>query len=136
LQKLPLADGVVRFPGGRAAWTAAAGSGEDVLLDLPTLEALVPIADIEQQRKKPFDEASVKLLLQNYSAWRSLAPYFVRLTDLHREEFEALARFTGAVIDYPAARRNSVLGEWHSLMELISRGVQAGSINQAAAAVA
>ena len=41
-----------------------------------------------------------------------------------------------AVIDYPAARQNAVLGEWHSLMELISRGVQAGSINQAAATAA
>jgi len=136
LQKLPLADGAVRFPGGRAAWTSAAGSGDDVLLDLPTLEALVPIADIEQQRKKPFDEGSVKLLIQNYSEWRSLAPYFVRLTELHREEFDALARFTAAVVNYPFARQNAVLGEWHSLIELVSRGVQAGSVNQVAAAAA
>jgi len=134
LQKLPLADGVVRFPGSPAAWTAAAGSGDDVLLDLPTLEALVPIADMEQQRKTPFDEGSVKLLIQNYSTWRSLAPYFVRLTELHGEEFAALARFSTAVSAYPAARQGAVLGEWHSLMELISRGVQAGSLSQAAAA--
>jgi VWFA-related protein len=136
LQKAPLIDGSVRFPGGRAAWTSAAGSGDDVLLDLPTLEALVPVADIEQRRNKPFDEGTVKLLIQNYSAWRSLSPYFVRLTDLHREQFDALARFTAAVVDYPAARQNAVLGEWHSLIELISRGVQAGSINQSTAAAA
>ena len=51
LQKVPLPDGSVRFPGGRAAWTTSAGSGDEVLLDLPTLEALVPIAEMNSDGK-------------------------------------------------------------------------------------
>src|SRR5579872_3854941 len=135
LQKLPLDEnGNVRHPGGKAAWTASAGSEDDVLLGLPTLETLVPIAELEQKRGRPLDEGSVKLLARHYAEWNSLFPYFARLTELRHEEFEALERFGSAVGGYPIARQNAVLGEWHSLMELISRGVQAGSIDQAGGA--
>jgi Ca-activated chloride channel family protein len=137
LQKLPLDEsGNVRYPGGNAAWTASAASGDEVLLSLPTLETLVPVAELELRRGRPFDANSVKLLTRHYSEWHSLFPYFERLTALRQEEFEALERFGAAVGEYPTARQNAVLGEWHSLMELISRGVQAGSIDQAAGAAA
>ena len=137
LQKLPLDDnGNVRYPGGRAAWTASAGSDDDVLLGLPTLETLVPIAELEQKRGRPLDEGSVKLLARHYSEWNSLFPYFARLKELRHEDFAALERFGAVVGDYPASTQNAVLGEWHSLMELISRGVEAGSIDQTAGAAA
>jgi Ca-activated chloride channel family protein len=38
--------------------------------------------------------------------------------------------------EYPAATQNAVLGEWHALLDLISRGVQAGSIDQRSGAEA
>ncbi len=137
LQKLPLDDaGNVRYPGGRPAWTASAGSDDDVLLGLPTLETLVPIAGLEQHRGAPLDEGSVKLLARHYSEWNSLFPYFARLSALRHEEFEALERFASDVSQSPAATQNAELGEWHSLVELISRGVQAGSIDQIAGASA
>ena len=57
LQKVPLDDaGDVRYPGGKGAWTASAGSDDDVLLSLPALETLVPIAELEQKRGRPLDE--------------------------------------------------------------------------------
>ena len=137
LQKLPLdAGGNVRFPGGKAAWTNSAGPDDDVLLGLPTLETLVPIADLEHRRQRPLDEVSIRLLARHYSEWRSLFPYFGGLTELRGEEFEALEHFGAAVGGYPVATQNSVLGEWHSLVELISRGVQTGSIDQAMATAA
>jgi Ca-activated chloride channel family protein len=141
LQKLPLDEsGNVRYPGGKAAWNPSAGSDDDVLLAtaaaLPKIETLVPIAELEQRRGRPLDEGSVKLLVRHYSEWNSLFPYFARLTALRREEFEELERFGIAVGAYPVARQNAVLGEWHSLIELISRGVQAGSIDQTAGAAA
>jgi Ca-activated chloride channel family protein len=137
LQKLPLDQaGNARFPGGRSAWSASAGSDDDALLGLPTLETLVPIAELEQRRGAPLDEGSVKLLARHYSEWNSLFPYFAHLTRLNHEEFEALERFASAVSQSPAATQNAVLGEWHSLVELIWRGVQAGSIDQAAGASA
>ena len=135
LLKLPLLDagdeaGKVRYPGGQAAWTASAGSDDDVLLNLPTLETLVPIAELEQRRERPLDIGSVKLLARHYSEWSSLFPYFAVLTALGEEDFRALELFADGVSPSPAASQNAALGEWHALMELISRGVQAGSIGQ------
>ncbi len=137
LQKVPLdSAGNVRFPGGKAAWTASTGSDDDVLLSLTTAETMVPIAELEKVRGRPFDESSVRLIARHYAEWKSLFPYFARLSESSHEEFESLDRFAAAVVGYPAARQNAVLGEWHSLVELISRGVQAGSINHTAAASA
>jgi VWFA-related protein len=137
LQKLPLDDaGNVRYPGGKAAWTASSGSDDDVLLGLATLETLVPIAELEQRRGRPLDEGSVKLLARHYSEWTSLFPYFAHLNAMHQADFEALERFATAVNRYPSGTQNAVLGEWHSLVELISRGVQVGSIDQTAGAAA
>jgi VWFA-related protein len=137
LQKLPLDDaGNVRYPGGKAAWTASSGSDDDVLLGLATLETLVPIAELEQRRGRPLDEGSEKLLARHYSEWTSLFPYFAHLNAMHQADFEALERFATAVNRYPSGTQNAVLGEWHSLVELISRGVQVGSIDQTAGAAA
>ncbi len=129
LQNLPLDDaGNVRFPGGRRAWTNAQGSDEDVLLKLATLEALVPVARVEGQRKAPLDEESARLLAQHYPRWGPLFPYFEKLPGLGRAEFEAMAAFTQAVSAYGRAQQGAVLGEWYSLVELIERGVRAGSL--------
>jgi len=128
-QNLPLDEsGNVRFPGGRHAWTDSSGSDEDVLLKLPSLEALVPIARIEDRRHAPLDEPSARLLARNYSRWRTLFPYFENLPGLGRAEFEALASFTQTVTAYPRAQQRTVLGEWYSLVELIARGAKAGSL--------
>jgi Ca-activated chloride channel family protein len=136
LQKLPLDEsGSVRFPGGKRAWSqSATASDDDILLGLKTLEALVPIAEIEAQRKAPFDEASATLLAAHYSEWKVLFPYFAKLPGLGRQEFEALAAFADAAVKIPPANRNAVLGEWHALVELIARGVQAGSLDAATSA--
>ncbi len=129
--KLPLDEaGNVRFPGGRQAWTTSAtASDDDVLLGLKSLEALVPVAEVEKQRKTPLDEASAALLAQHFSEWHVLFPYFAKLPGLGREEFEALAAFEDATFKIAPYDRNVVLGEWHSLVELIARGVQAGSLD-------
>jgi Ca-activated chloride channel homolog len=135
LQKLPLdAAGNLNLPGGKHAWTASTGADDEVVLTLKTLEALVPLAQMEQRRKSPLDEASVTLLAQHYSEWRSLFPYFETLPSLGREDFAALQAFTVAVSKQPPASQNVVLGEWYSIVELIARGHQAGSLDAAATA--
>ena len=138
LQKLPLDEsGNVRYPGGNAAWTTSAGSGDEVLLSLPTLETLVPIAELEQRRGRPlrreFGEAPGAALLRV-----ALPVPLLRASD-----GDCAVRNSKRWNDLPPPlanirlrRQNAVLGEWHSLVELISRGVQAGSINQAAGAAA
>ena len=124
-EKLPLDDaGNVRFPGGRHAWT---NSDDEDPLKVAALEALVPVARVEQERKAPLDEASARLLANNYPRWRALFPYFEKLPGLGRSEFEAMAAFTQAVSGHPRAEQSVILGEWYSLVEVdrarSSRGV-------------
>jgi Ca-activated chloride channel family protein len=135
MRDLPLDSAAnIRFPGGKRAWTASSAPDDEVVLDLKSLEALVPVARMETQRKAPLDEDSARLLAQHYNEWRALFPYFERLPGLGREDFTALAAFADAVGKYPAAKQNLVLGEWHSLVELIARGAAAGSLDAAASA--
>ncbi len=129
-QDLPLdSAGNLRFPGGKRAWTASSASDDDIISDLKSLEALVPVAQMEEKRKTPLDEDSARLLVQHYTEWHALFPYFEKLPGLGREEFAALAAFADAVSKYPPAKQNLVLGEWHSLVELIARGAAAGSLD-------
>jgi Ca-activated chloride channel family protein len=135
LEHVPLnAAGQVRYPGGRRAWTEVQGSDEDVLLKLPSLAAMVPVARVEARRGAPLDETSVHLMVQNYADWRALFPYFEKLPALGRGEYESMAVFTRSVAGYRGAQRNAILGEWYSLVELIGRGVQAGSLSPAQSA--
>ncbi|HUA87541.1 MAG TPA: VWA domain-containing protein [Bryobacteraceae bacterium] len=135
LRRLPLdSSGNVRFPGGRRAWTSETGSDEDVLLKIPALSALVPVAGIEQRRGATLDEASARLLAGHFSQWRALVPYFEEMPGLGAGEFRALESFTQAAAAFPAGRQNAVLGEWDSLMELTARAQKAGSIDAAKSA--
>jgi VWFA-related protein len=133
--KLPLDDsGKVRFPGGRAAWSNSSGSDDDVILRSDLMEALVPVASMEQKRGTPLDAASAGLLARHYADWRSLFPYFEKLPGLGIAEFQALEKFGEAASAHSPDARNIMLGEWHSLVKLTVLGEQAGSLDQAAAA--
>jgi VWFA-related protein len=133
-QELPLdAGGGVHFPGGKAAWIAP-GTDADILTAVPAIQALVPIANLEQARKTPLDEESARLLALHYAAWRPLFPYFENLPGLGRAEFEALAAFEKSASARPPDDRNAVLAEWHSLVKLLELGTKAGSIDAAGGA--
>ncbi len=134
-QDVPLDDaGHVRFPGGRRAWTDSAAAGDDVLPGVESLAALVPVARIEERRKAPLDEESAALLARRYPEWRALFPYFEKLPGLGKREFQALAAFSDAAAKSPPASRNLVLGQWHSIVELIVLASQAGSLDAAGGA--
>ncbi len=134
-QDLPLDDaGRVRFPGGKAAWSAASGPDEEPLLRLPSIEALVPLAKIEEKRKAPLDVDAVRLLAGRYRQWKPLFPYFEKLPALAAADFQALAAFEEAASGRPPGVRNAILGEWHSLVKLIELGFSAGSLDAAAGA--
>ncbi|HML18199.1 MAG TPA: VWA domain-containing protein [Bryobacteraceae bacterium] len=127
-EKLPLDEhGQVKFPGGRGAWTDS--SDIDSLLRLPSLEALVPIAQIEQKRGAGLDEPSAKLLMRHFHDWQALFPYFEKLPALGRDEFAALESFANSVEKFGEPARNIALGEWDSLVDLMARGAAAGTLN-------
>jgi VWFA-related protein len=132
---LPLDDaGNLRFPGGAEAWGLASGAGDDAIVGQAFLESMAPVAKIEERRKTPLDSASVRLLAQHYAAWGPLFPYFEKLPGLGSGEFEALAAFERAASARPAAVRNIVLGEWHSLVKLVELGTASGALDSAAGA--
>lgn len=134
-QSLPLDPaGHVRFPGGQRAWTASPTPGDDALLGLDSLEALVPVARIEERRRVPLDAESASLLVSHYAEWKFLFPYFEELPGLGKAEFQALAAFAGAAAKSRPPVRNQMLGIWHSLVELIVLATQAGSLDPAAGA--
>ncbi len=132
---LPLDDaGNVRFPGGKRAWSAAGMLDDDSLLNLDSLEALVPLTQLEEKRKAPLDEASASLLSAHYADWKNLFPYFESLPGLGGAEFQALTGFSEAVARTKPAVRNTVLGEWHSLVNLIVLGTKSGALDATQAA--
>ena len=134
-RNLPLdKSGNVRFPGGKRVWSASDEPDDEVLLTSKAIEALAPLAVLEERRKARLDEASARLLVQHYAEWRPLFPYLASLPSLGAEEFQALAAFAGTVGQYPPEEQNAVLGEWDSLVELIDRGVKAGALDGPAAA--
>ncbi|HWC96754.1 MAG TPA: VWA domain-containing protein [Candidatus Sulfopaludibacter sp.] len=128
-QNVPLdADGHVHYPGGKAAWTASAASNDDALMEVKNLEALGPVAQMERDRKSPLDAAAAELLVQHYGEWSSLLPYLSRLPAVGAAELQVLPNFAERVSALKPAARNSVMAEWHSLVELIVLGSNSGAL--------
>lgn len=127
--------GHVHFPGGKLAWTDSAAPDDDTLPGLGQIAALAPVARIEERRKATLDRDSAALLARHYPEWRQLSPYFEKLPGLGKAEFQALAAFADAAAKALPASRNSMLGDWHSMVELIALASQAGSLDAAAGAL-
>lgn len=137
LQKLRLgADGSMQLPGGRDAWLAAGARDDEALLRLPSLEPLAAAIGLEEKRARPLDAGSVKLLAKHFEEWRHVFPYLEKLPGLGEAEFRALEGFAAAAAGAPAPQRSLLIGEWHSLVELIILGHEAGSLDAAQSAAA
>jgi VWFA-related protein len=131
LRNLPLdSSGNVRFPGGQSAWFPDA----ELPLGNTLLDALIPMTRLEQKRGTQLDQKAAALLARNYGQWAALYPYFESLPGMGLEEYAALVSFSESVARRPPAERGAVLGEWYALVDLITRGAKAGSLDSAAAA--
>ena len=124
-QNLPMKAGAAQFPGGPQAWDQ---NHPD------SWEALEPIARLDAHRGTPLDADSVRILIAHYSAWRTLFPCFEKLPGLDHRHFADLAEFSAAVGKLPAADQNIAVGEWDSLLEVITRGSVSGYLDPAASA--
>jgi VWFA-related protein len=134
-QNLPLdGAGRLRFPGSRLAWTNSAAADAKLLAELESPEALIAVARLEAARKAPLDGASAKTLARRYAEWRGLFPYFERLPGLGAQEFTAIEAFAADAGSLETGKRNLVLGQWHSLVELIALGVESGALDTASSA--
>lgn len=130
LQALPIdASGRVLFPGGRAAWGNDSETDDEILLRRAPLEALAAITLLEQQRGTPLSAAAARLLARNYGEWRHLFGYFEKLPVLEEPGFHALEEFAAAAAKAPESERNTLLGEWHALVQIIVLGSKAGALS-------
>ena len=133
LQDLRLdSSGRVVFPGGRQSWGPAAASDAELLLRQPSLQPLANIVRLENRRGAPLDAESVAILVRHRDEWRYLLPYMEKLPGLGAPEFRALASFTDRA--KLAGDRQTILGDWHSLVELMVLASQAGSLDATQAA--
>ncbi len=134
-QDLPLDQaGRLRFPGARLAWTNAADADAKLLAGFGSPEALIAASRLESARKAPLDSASAKALARDYAAWRGLFPYFEGLPGLGAAEFSSLESFEAGVRKLEVAKRNFVMGEWHSLVELMALGTESGALDTTSSA--
>ena len=128
--------GKLVLPGGREAWGAVNGIDAEALLQVPSLQALAAVVQLENRRGAPLDAASVAILVHHRDDWRNLLPYLEKLPGLGAAEFQALASFEDAVGKLSGETEAIRLGDWHSLVELVVLASQAKSLTAAQAAQA
>lgn len=134
LQALPVdGGGRVVFPGAREVWGKAADSDDQILLQHAPLQALSALIRLEAKRGAPLSPEAARLLVRHFAGWRSLFGYFERLPGLGEPAFRALEEFARNAAAAPAKQREQSLGEWHSLVQLVVLGSQAGSLSAAQA---
>ncbi|MGJ5816398.1 VWA domain-containing protein [Paludibaculum fermentans] len=137
LQSLPLdASGRILFPGGRAAWGKDTETDDEILLLRAPLQALAAISLLDQKRAVPLSGPAAQLLARNYAEWRHLFGYFEKLPALDEPAFRALEEFAAEAAKAPEPARNLLLGEWHSLIQLLVLGTKAGSLTASQASQA
>jgi VWFA-related protein len=128
--------GKLALPGGREAWGAANGADADALVQVPSLQALAAVVQLENRRGSLLDPASVAILIRHRDDWRNVLPYLEKLPGLSAPDFQALASFEEAAGKLSGETQAIRLGDWHSLVELIVLASQSKGLNAAQAAQA
>jgi tetratricopeptide (TPR) repeat protein len=98
------------------------------------LDHFLAVVRIDEHRPDPLDAASALLLAQHYGADRAMYPYFASLTGLTQPQFEHFFTLAEQLRSAQRVELNVMLGELHSLIELISLAQEAGALDPAAAA--
>ena len=98
------------------------------------LDHFVAAVRIDRHRSEPLDEASALLLAQNYGLQKAFYPYFAVLTGLGREQFEHFFALAEQWRSVPRFDLNVILGEFDSLVALISLAQESGALDASAAA--
>ena len=94
----------------------------------------IAVARIDAHRDDPLDDSSALLLAQHYVAYHSLYPYFSTLTGLGAPQFQTFFGFLEQLHGLPRVELNTVLGDVHSLMALLSLAQESGAMGPEAAA--
>ncbi len=91
-------------------------SGNERLIESDNFVAVVRI---DRHRTQPLDEASALLLAQHFATTGSTYPYFASLTELEEKDFELFFGLVEQAETLPRIQLNLMLGQVHSLVELL-----------------
>lgn len=94
------------------------------------LDNFLAVASIENHRRVPLDEQSALMLAQEFGHYKPAWPYFAILTGLSAAEFQKFFALGTQVRDYETVRLNDLMGQLHSLIELLCLLRQAGRIDE------
>ncbi len=134
LQNVLLPSGKLSFPGGPEAWGARGDGTDEIMQRRVPGPVLVSISRLQEKRHAPFTPDAVRLLIRHESEWRNLFPSFEKLPALDAPDFAALETFAAEAQKAAPERRDMLLGDWYSLVELASLGVQSGAVSNQQAA--
>ncbi len=101
---------------------------------LSELDNFVAVVRIDRHRQDPLDESSALLLAQNYAVDKPIYPYFAALTELGPPQFDHFFALIERLSSTSGPELNLILGELHSLIELVSLAQQSGALDSKAAA--
>lgn len=148
LRAVPLdAQGRVRFPGGRGAWTAGpakAGVEDDdeILLRLARqrlvrdrlkrsgLDEFLAVVRVDTHRKEALDEASARMLAERIVESEGAYSYFATLTGLSRRDFELFFKLRDKLRRLSTLELNAAAGQLHALIELLCLAQQSGAMEE------
>ena len=83
------------------------------------VEKFLAVAKIDAHRKQPMDEAMALTLSRMYAKYRAIFPYFAAISSLNSDDVTTFARAAERIEKVGEAEMNTVLGEFHSLIQLI-----------------
>src|SRR5262249_59422191 len=92
------------------------------------IENFLAVARIDAHRKQPMDEVMALTLSQMYAKYRLIFPYFAALPSLNGDHVTTFARAAERIEKVDQAEMNTVLGEFHSLIQLIILLKEAGKL--------
>src|SRR5262245_10015942 len=93
------------------------------------IENFLAVARIDAHRKQPMDEVMALTLSQMYGKYRAIFPYFAALSSLNSDHVTTFASAAERIEKVDQAEMNTVLGEFHSLIQLIIMLKEAGKLS-------
>lgn len=98
------------------------------------LENFLSVVRVDAHRSEPLEEGAALLLAQHSSGYQAIYSYFAVLTTLGRSQFEHFFAFCEKIRQFPESEWNVILGQLHSLMEMLCLLRQSGEIDDRQAA--
>jgi tetratricopeptide (TPR) repeat protein len=101
---------------------------------LTECDNFVAVVRIERHRSEPLESNSALMLAENYATAGDAYPYFSTLTELSAKHFEQFFRLADQVRALSWENANPILGQLHSLIELLCLARETGALSGQSAA--